>query len=279
MYARLAALSERPAPFSVYTAAALWNDPHISSQMLAAHLDPTTDKASRKPAAIDRLVRWLDARVGLSGKRVCDLGCGPGLYAERLGARGAFVTGVDFSERSIDHARRSAETKELSIGYRLADYLNDELPAEQDVVTLVYGDYCVLSPVQRRSLLARIRAMLRPGGHVLLDVFSPAQFDALEEGFLCERRLMNGFWAPGDYFGFKVTHLYPELRLALDRYWIVAPDQSKELFNWMQYFSPDEIAAELTDAGFAVSELFDLDSGRPWRARAAPFGVLATRTS
>jgi hypothetical protein len=45
----------------------------------------------------------------------------------------------------------------------------------------------------------------------------------------------------------------------------------------MQYFTPDEIKAELAQAGFEVAEIFDLDSGKRWMERAAPFGVLARR--
>src|SRR5690242_3531145 len=73
-----------------------WTDPHIAGQMLAAHLDPSTDAASRQPATIDAEVAWLVARLGLqAGGRVLDLGCGPGLYSRRLAERGLAVTGVD----------------------------------------------------------------------------------------------------------------------------------------------------------------------------------------
>ena len=48
----IAALLRRPALFAPGTSH-FWTDPHISRQMLAAHLDPTTDAASRRPATID----------------------------------------------------------------------------------------------------------------------------------------------------------------------------------------------------------------------------------
>jgi hypothetical protein len=35
---------------------------------------------------------------------------------------------------------------------------------QQDIVTLIYGNYCALSLEQRRSLLVRVKAMLKPGG-------------------------------------------------------------------------------------------------------------------
>ncbi|HUO97230.1 MAG TPA: class I SAM-dependent methyltransferase [Rhizomicrobium sp.] len=277
MYELLKNLVERPAPFSVDTAAALWTDKYISARMLECHLDPESDLASRRPEGVDRIVKWIETRLGLAGKALTDLGCGPGLYAERMAMHGARVTGVDFSVRSLAYAKQSATAQRLTIAYRLADYMKDALTGGQDIVTLIYGDYCVLSPPQRRALLERVRAMLKPGGHFLFDVFSLAQFGQRSEEFRCERRLMSGFWADGDYFGFRATHLYPELYLALDRYLIVEPERTKDIFNWMQYFSPDDVAAELREAGFEVAEIFDVETGKRWLERSAPFGVLAKR--
>jgi len=46
-------LQQRPALFTPGEAL-FWNDPYISEQMLAAHLDPKSDAASRRPQIIDR---------------------------------------------------------------------------------------------------------------------------------------------------------------------------------------------------------------------------------
>ncbi len=96
MFEDLAALNERPAPFSVYTADILWTDPHISARMLDFHLDAEGDLASRRAASIEGIVDWMDRKVGFEGKAVCDLGCGPGLYAALMARRGAWVTGWIF---------------------------------------------------------------------------------------------------------------------------------------------------------------------------------------
>lgn len=277
MYDSLERLLRKPEPFSVYSAHALWGDDYISARMLEFHLDPLSDLASRRPEDIDRFVRWMETHLGLAGKAVCDLGCGPGLYAERMAMHGAHVTGIDLSARSLEHARHVAAARRLPIAYHHADYLAADLPGTQDIVTLIYGDYCVLSPKQRRALLARVLGMLKPGGKFVFDVFSRPQFGQLSEEFVCERRLMNGFWAEGDYFGFKITHLYRETFLALDRYLIAEPKGAREIFNWMQYFAPGEVLAELNEAGFVADEIFDLGSGGRWLERAAPFGVLAKK--
>ena len=71
-------LQQKPAPFTPGEAL-FWNDPHISAQMLKAHLDPAIEAASRKPETIDRSVAWLIDTLALKpGDALLDLGCGPG---------------------------------------------------------------------------------------------------------------------------------------------------------------------------------------------------------
>ena len=95
MYNQIKKIHQRPEVFSVYTADVLWTRPHLAGQMLQTHLNQETPLASRPFVAIDRVVTWLDGRFRLKGKAVCDLGCGPGLYAERYAQCGAIVCGLD----------------------------------------------------------------------------------------------------------------------------------------------------------------------------------------
>ncbi len=277
MHAQLVDFFARPEPFSRYTTRRLWTDAHVARQMLAAHLDPGHDLASRRPATIDGFVSWLDGRIGLAGRRVLDIGCGPGLYCERMARRGAYVTGLDFSAHSLAHARRSATAAGLSVAYRDADYLVDPLPGPVDLVTLIYGDYCALSPDRRRLLLGRIAEILAPGGRFVLDLFSPGQFAALREveGFAHHRD--GGFWAEGDHYVFNAAFLYPEASISLERYLVVRPEESFEICNWMQYYTPSAIAAELAAAGYRASGALDFATGTPWQASATAFAVVAER--
>lgn len=165
-------LLEPPALYE-FTDEPFWDDEHISAQMLAAHLDPDFEGASRNHAFIDHSVAWI-TRVATTTEysRLLDLGCGPGLYAERLARAGYRVTGVDFSRRSIAHARNAAEQQGLAIDYHYENYLTLDLGQQFDVAIMIYCDYGALSAVDRRTLLDRARAHLRPGGLLVLDVFS-----------------------------------------------------------------------------------------------------------
>lgn len=276
MYAQLADLTEKPEPFSRYTTDALWTDPHIGRQMLDYHLHPDIDAASRRTETIDATVGWFDRQFGLSGKRVLDLGCGPGLYATRMAALGADVTGLDFSPTSIAHAKAHTPPG-TSLRYMQADYLNPPLPGPADLVTLIYCDFCALSPGRRRTLLDNIAATLAPGGHFVFDVFSPGQLHAMAEGTEFGHRYMGGFWSTADYFAFKQTALYPAQQVSLERYLIVEETRSFEIFNWMQYYTPESIATELAEAGFAAHAFNEIGSGLAWKGEATPFFVTATR--
>jgi SAM-dependent methyltransferase len=274
-FPHLSCFLTRPAPFSTSTIETLWTDPHIAREMLRLHLDGDSDLASRRPASIDAFVGWLDARLPLDGRALTDLGCGPGLYAERYARRGARVTGLDISASSILHARRVAEAAHLSIDYRVADYLKADLPARQDLVTLIYGDFCALAPANRRLLLDRVRQSLTPGGRFVFDVFPTGMLDGLREEAVLERRLTDGFWAEGDYVGFRVRFLYSDIAVSVERYLIVTPGRTFAIDNWLQYYTPDSVTAELSAAGFTEVRIADFATGGPWDGTASAFAVIA----
>ena len=124
MFAQLEKINHRPKAYEFYTAQDLWDDEYVSQKMLELHLNPEVDLASRKRAFIGTSSQWIASRFQLgSGKRVCDFGCGPGLYAERFAKTGAKVTGLDFSRNSIAHARKQALKQGLAIDYCLGNYL------------------------------------------------------------------------------------------------------------------------------------------------------------
>ena len=162
----------RPALFAPHEAP-FWDDPHIATQMLAAHLDPETDAASRRPATIDATVAWIVEQLGLSaGDRVLDLGCGPGLYCQRLARLGLDVTGIDLSENSLLYAREQAAAEGLPIRYIHANYLTLDAAAEYDAALLIYYDFGVLPDPDRDDLLRRVRRALRPAGAFVFDVLA-----------------------------------------------------------------------------------------------------------
>jgi len=278
VYAKLKEINQRPAPFSAYTAEELWADEHTSSRMLAYHLDGAIDVSSRKRDFIDRSVAWMTSRFALGeGKSVADFGCGPGLYTTRLAATGAAVTGIDFSGRSIEHARQQAQQQELSIDHIHANYLEFESGRRFDLITMIMCDFCALSPSQRQVLLGRFFSQLRPGGAVLLDVYSLQAFAAREEGASYAVDLLDGFWSPEPYFGFLNTFKYDAEKVVLDKYTIVEQERTRVIYNWLQYFDCDALKGELEGEGFLVAEFAGDVAGAPFDAARDEFAVIARR--
>lgn len=264
MFSFLETQNTRPRLFSAYTADKLWTDPHIARQMLAFHLDPDQDLASRNHAFIERSIRWLHQTFSLSSEtKVLDLGCGPGLYANGLAELGASVTGVDFSRSSLTHALSVSESRGLEVTYHQADYLDLNLDGSFDLVLLIFGDFCPLGPDQRRSLLDRISRWLTPGGHFVFDVSSSALFESIEETADYEVAPEGGFWSPDPYFLFTNRFKYQAEMAYLDRYAIVEASQRRDIFNWMQCFDPDRLGAELGEAGWEVEEILGNVAGDP----------------
>lgn len=280
IYAQLQEINRRPAPFEQYTAAELWTDEHTSSRMLDHHLDGSSDVSSRNTEFIERSVAWIVRRFGLSGATsVADFGCGPGLYTTRLAASGADVTGIDFSERSLQYARERARDDGMSIDYVVANYLDFQSDKTFDLITLIMCDYCALGPDQRSSLLDTFLAHLRPGGRVLLDVYSLHAFDARDEEARYEPDLLGGFWSAEPYFGFLNTFKYRAENVVLDKYTIVEERRVRVIYNWLQYFSVATLTAELEDRGFVVTEVLGDVAGAAPEPEAHEFAIVAARSA
>lgn len=274
-YDRLKSVVTKPEIWSAYTSDMLWTDDHISKRMLAFHLDPDSESASRSHSFIDRSARWMADRFDLpSGKSVVDFGCGPGLYTSRFCRAGAVVTGIDFSERSLNYAAAQSKKCNQDISYIKGNYLEVEPGGRYDLITMIYCDYGALSPEQRTLLLNKFKRILKEGGKVLLDVFSIHAYDRRGEASSLEPNLMGGFWHREDYIGISQTWKYDKEKVILDKYHIATPRDTFTVYNWLQYFSREGLAREISSQGFRISEWYSDVSGRPLEGDSATMAVV-----
>ena len=278
MFDQLETIFHRPKTFEFYTANELWTDEHTSAQMLAYHLNEEVDLSSRSGAFMDRSVEWIVPHLGVGkGTKIADFGCGPGLYATRLARHGADVTGIDFSKRSIDHARKTAAAEGLSIRYINESYLELELDDRFDLVTMIMCDFCALSPEQRRTMLRKFHGLLASGSAVLLDVYSLAAFAERKELATCELDLLDGFWSPHRYYGFLNTFKYDEEKVVLDKFTIVEEARTSTIYNWLQYFSPEALEQELNYCGLDVEKRCADVAGSTYKPEHTEFAVVARK--
>ena len=114
---------------------------------------------------------WIDRAVGLVGKKVLDVGCGGGILAESMAARGAAVTGIDLYDKALAVARLHLLESGQKADYRkiAAEELAADMPASFDVVTCLEMLEHVPDPASTVRACARL---VRPGGTVVFSTLN-----------------------------------------------------------------------------------------------------------
>jgi 2-polyprenyl-6-hydroxyphenyl methylase/3-demethylubiquinone-9 3-methyltransferase len=114
---------------------------------------------------------WIDRQAGLAGKRALDVGCGGGILAEGMAARGAQVMGIDMADKPLTVARLHALETGSVVEYRMveAEALATEQPGAFDVVTCMEVLEHVPAPEQT---VAACAALAKPGGWVFFSTIN-----------------------------------------------------------------------------------------------------------
>jgi len=144
--------------------------PAESVERMFDRIAPVYDLMNRvMTAGLDQ--RWRRATVKAvvrPGDHVLDAACGTGDLAIIAAKAGATVTGLDFSERMLERARRKAPELDWVRGDLLA------LPfaeASFDAATVGFG---VRNVADLAGALAELRRVLRPGGRLaILEITRP----------------------------------------------------------------------------------------------------------
>ncbi len=130
---------------------------------------------------METAMRWA-SELGLPpGAGVLDAGCGAGLMATRLAARGWQVTGTDSSPEMVDLARRQAEASGLlsSVRMVLADAHRLPFPSGEFDLVVALGLLPWLHDPPRA--VAEMVRVLRTGGWMILTADNRARLNFLTE--------------------------------------------------------------------------------------------------
>lgn len=238
-----------------------WDDEHISKFMLEAHINPDVESASRNHNFIEKSAEWITSLIPeIEGKKILDLGCGPGIYAEKFCKKGIEVTGIDFSKRSIEYAINSAAEKNMKIEYKYMNYLEIDYENEFDMAVLIYCDFGVLSPEERKIWLNRVYRALKSGGILILDVFTETFFRDFEEKTEITYT-DKGFWSEIPYSCIQRNKIYRDTLTSLEQY-IIITENDCECYNiWNHIFSRNSIKKELEIEGFSGFKFFNNVAG------------------
>jgi len=114
---------------------------------------------------------YIDEQAGLKGKRVVDVGCGGGILAESMAAKGAKVLGIDMGETPLSVAKLHKLESGVELDYRqcTAEELAEEMPGSFDVVTCMEMLEHVPDPA---SVIKACAKLVKPGGKVFFSTIN-----------------------------------------------------------------------------------------------------------
>jgi SAM-dependent methyltransferase len=119
-------------------------------------------------------VEQLITLAGVAGGSVLDLCCGPGRHSAALARKGFAVTAVDRSPFLLSKARERAAG--LPIEFVEADMREFVRPAAFDLVVNLFTSFGYLDTrEQDLGVLQNIRASLKSGGRLVIDIFGKEQ--------------------------------------------------------------------------------------------------------
>ncbi len=213
-----------------------WDDPAFSERMLKEHLSQEHDAASRRLKKIDLHVDWIHHGL-LSGRptRILDLGCGPGLYSNRLAALGHECVGIDFSPASIAYAVESAKEEHLHCTYRHEDLRTAEYGTDFGLAMFIFGELNAFRPSDAAKVLRKAFDALADGGLLLIEV---STFESLEQA---GQRGTTWYSDPSGLFSDR-----PHLCL-MENFW-----DADENVSTTRFFVVDAASGDVTQHGIST---------------------------
>ncbi len=233
-----------------------WDDEHVSKGMLEAHLNPDWNAATRKHDFVDNSVRWITSIASPAQfQQLLDLGCGPGIYAERFRKAGYTVTGIDFSKRSIEYAQEQTLLNKSNIQYYYQNYLTIDDREQFDVITLIYCDYAPLSINDRLILLRKVYQALKPNGKFIFDVFTPLMRKEENQSWYYSEE--SGFWNEKPHICLNSVYQYDDEDHTELKQSIVLTKDTINCYNiWDHYFTKEKLISEIQPIGFHTLEFY-----------------------
>ncbi|MFZ1023756.1 MAG: class I SAM-dependent methyltransferase [Thermoplasmata archaeon] len=143
--------------------------------------------------------RDLLRKVGpVRGLQILDLGCGQGFFSRQLARRGGVVTGIDWSTRMLESARRHERERPLSIVYRRLDARRLSSLWNRPRFDLVAGSMSLMDMPEVSKVMRGVFRVLRPGGRFAFSISHPVNTAAV--GWERPRQRPRGALLINNYF-------------------------------------------------------------------------------
>lgn len=168
-------------------------------------------------------------RLGVSGKKVLDVGCGGGFLAEEFAKDGFTVTGIDPATRSIEAARKHAVENGLEIDYR--EGRGEALPFPDESFHIVACCDVLEHVDDFRLVVSECARTLKPGGVFFYDTVNRTWFSKLA-------------------------------LIKISQEWSLTSWTQPNLHLWEKFVKPAELIAAMNRFGLVNKELRGISSKR-----------------
>ena len=146
-----------------------WTDEFFRGAWIDLHLGYREHCDSERES--DAIIDFLGLPVGST---IIDIPCGPGDHSIELARRGFVVTGVDLSERIIEHAKsraaRVVPAPNNPPNFVVGDMRSLRLGIEYDALLCMWGSFGYFDSPGDIEQLRTFHRLLKPGGLALIDL-------------------------------------------------------------------------------------------------------------
>jgi SAM-dependent methyltransferase len=219
------------------------------------------------PGEVDRVL----ALSGVARGRVLDLCCGPARHSLALARKGFEVTGVDRSQFLLSKARElTAGTAVELVEADMRDFVR---PGAFDLALSLFTSFGYFDTREEDlAVLRNVRASLKPGGVLVMDVTS-------KEYVVSQRQTTHWEQSPSGELHVHHYDVFPGWgRLHVQ--WLLIEGERAQRFEFEQnLYSGQELAALLERAAFAEVRIFGNLDGAPYDAAATRLVARATAGS
>jgi 2-polyprenyl-3-methyl-5-hydroxy-6-metoxy-1,4-benzoquinol methylase len=150
-----------------------------------------------------KVLEFIEKKVGsLQGKKILDLGGGPGQFSVAMSKLGGDVTWLDISNNYLNIVKKKAEIHNVEINCQIG-YMDDALKMYgENSFDFIFNRICWYYCINDEKFCEMIVNVLRTGGVAYLDIYTLDK-----KGLSLFRRILNKIYY---YTNIKVGHLLPQ---------------------------------------------------------------------